>query len=249
MLTPMDIHNHQFKKSLVRGYNENEVDDFLDTVVDDFEKILSENDRLKNKLYAAENEVAHYRKLEKTLNDTLMIAQRTADEVITSARKSSEELRESTERECKNIRDRAQLEAKQLVDSATIKRDAILAEYEKFVREKNSFLMKLRVVLESELTMTKQMLNDMPEISESVKNIQPEPEPVEESEPAEEPAPDEEPAPETEETPDDDEDGGDESNSADATTKPDDKEVSDNTKSYSLVKKSATNLDKGDDAQ
>ena len=79
MLTPMDIHDHQFKKSF-RGYNENEVDDFLDRVVDDFEKLLRENERLKNQVYANDKELEHYRKLEKTLNDTLMVAQRTARE-------------------------------------------------------------------------------------------------------------------------------------------------------------------------
>ena len=45
MLTPMEIHDHQFKKSF-RGYNENEVDDFLDQVVVDFEKLMRENERL-----------------------------------------------------------------------------------------------------------------------------------------------------------------------------------------------------------
>ncbi|MBQ3336893.1 MAG: DivIVA domain-containing protein [Selenomonadaceae bacterium] len=51
LLTPMDIHDHQFKKAF-RGYNENEVDDFLDKVVADFERLISDNERLKNQLYA-----------------------------------------------------------------------------------------------------------------------------------------------------------------------------------------------------
>ena len=67
MLTPMEIHDHQFKKSF-RGYNENEVDDFLDKVVVDFEKLMRENERLKNQLNANENELDHYRKLEKTMS-------------------------------------------------------------------------------------------------------------------------------------------------------------------------------------
>lgn len=192
MLTPMEIHDHQFKKSF-RGYNENEVDDFLDKVVEDFEKLLRENERLTNLLNTAEKELDHYRKLEKTLNDTLMVAQRTADEVITSAKRNADELKENTARECQTIRERARLEAQQKIDSATTKRDAVLAEYDKFVREKNAFLMKLRTILESELTITVQMLDDMPQVDEAVKNILPEdetPAPVEDtSAPAEEPAP------------------------------------------------------------
>ena len=182
MLTPMDIHDHQFKKSF-RGYNENEVDDFLDRVVADFERLLNENDRLKNQLYTNEKELEKYRGLEKTMNDTLMVAQRTADEVISAAKKNAEDLKEQAARECQQIKDQAQFEAKQQIDNAAKKRDAILAEYDKFVREKNAFLMKLRTILESELTITTQMLEDTPDVAEAVKQILPENKPVEEPAP------------------------------------------------------------------
>ena len=173
MLTPMDIHDHQFKKSF-RGYNENEVDDFLDRVVDDFEKLLRENERLKNQVYANDKELEHYRKLEKTLNDTLMVAQRTADEVITAAKKNADDMKEATARECQQIQEQARLEAKQKIKSAVTKRDAILAEYDKFVREKKAFLVKLRTILESELSITVQMIEDVPKVDEAIKNILPE---------------------------------------------------------------------------
>jgi len=189
LLTPMEIHEHQFKKSF-RGYNENEVDDFLDRVVDDFEKLLRENERLKNQIYAAEKELEHFRKLEKTLNDTLMMAQRTADEVISAARRNADELKENAARDCQIIRDNAALEAKQHIDSALVKRNAILAEYEKFVREKQAFLMKLRTILESELTITVQTIEDLPKVDEAIKNVLPADVPAAESKPpAEEPEP------------------------------------------------------------
>jgi len=165
LLTPMEIHNHQFKKSF-RGYNENEVDDFLDRVVADFEKLLGDRDRFKNQVESLGKEVEQYRKLEKTLNDTLMVAQRTADEVISSAKKNAENLKENTARECQNIRDQAQFEAKQLVDNATAKRDEILTEYNRLVREKHEFLLKLRTTLESELAITNQTLNAVPQVEE-----------------------------------------------------------------------------------
>ena len=226
MLTPMDIHDHQFKKSF-RGYNENEVDDFLDKVVDDFEKLLNENERLKNQLYNSETELEKYRGLEKTMNDTLMVAQRTADEVISAAKRNAETLKENTARECQQIRDQAQFEAKQQVDAANKKRDAILAEYDKFVREKKAFLMKLRTILESELSITDQMLEDVPKVEEAVKKILPEAEPA----PVEEPVPVVE-MPEPEEV--QEEVNNEESNIVDVSTKP----VTDETKTYKTVKPS-----------
>ena len=182
MLTPMDIHDHQFKKAMVRGYNENEVDDFLDRIVVDFEKLLNENERLKTQVYTLEKDLEKYRGLEKTMNDTLMVAQRTADEVIAAARKNADAMKENAARECQQIKDQARYEANQQIDGAKVKRNAILAEYDKFVREKNAFLMKLRTILESELTITKQMIEDVPNVAESVKQILPEekPQPIEE---------------------------------------------------------------------
>lgn len=182
MLTPMEIHDHQFKKSF-RGYNENEVDDFLDKVVVDFEKLMRENERLKNQLNANENELDHYRKLEKTMNDTLLVAQRTADEVISSARKNADDMKEQTARECQQILDQTQFEAKQQLDDANAKRDAILAEYAKLVSEKHSFLLKLRTTLESELGLAVQMLSAVPKVEEAAVR------PLPDVKPAEEPAP------------------------------------------------------------
>ena len=240
LLTPMDIHDHQFKKSF-RGYSENEVDDFLDRVVDDFEKLLRDNERLKSQVYANDKELEHYRKLEKTLNDTLMVAQRTADEVITAAKKNAEDMKESAARECQQIQEQARLDAKKKIDSAITKRDAILAEYDKFVREKKAFLVKLRTILESELSITTQMIEDVPKVDELIKKMLTEetPAPVEET-PApvkEIPAPVKEtPAP-VKEIPAPDEDYL--PNLVDVSTKPvvvKKSDVTDDTKTYSPVK-------------
>lgn len=168
MLTPMDIHDHQFKKSF-RGYSENEVDDFLDKIVEDFEKLINDNERLKTQLYTAETELEKYRGLEKTMNDTLMVAQRTADEVISAARKNAENMKEQTARECQQIREQAKFEAKQQVDNANMKRDVILADYARLVSEKHSFMLRLRMMLEAELVLTNRMLDNTPKVDEEVK--------------------------------------------------------------------------------
>ncbi|MBR1646297.1 MAG: DivIVA domain-containing protein [Selenomonadaceae bacterium] len=185
MLTPMEIHNHQFKKSF-RGYNENEVDDFLDRIVADFEKLQRDNDRLKNQIETLNREIEQYRKLEKNLNDTLMVAQRTADEVISAAKKNADNLKENTALECQNIRNQTQHEAQQLLDGATIKRDEILTEYARLVREKHEFMLKLRTMLESELAITNQTLSTVPRVDEPPKRSAPVVEKISESQPVSE---------------------------------------------------------------
>lgn len=236
MLTPMDIHDHQFKKSF-RGYSENEVDDFLDKIVVDFEKLLKEVERLKTQLYANEKELDKYRELEKTMNNTLMMAQRTADDVISAARKNTDDMKENAARECQQIKEQAQYEAKQLIDAANVKRDAVLADYSKLVGEKNSFLLKMRMMLESELTITNHVIDTLPKVAEAVKEVLPEekPKPVVEevAKPVEAPKPVvEQPKPEEKAEPPIE--GDVEINIVNVSTKP----VSDDTKTYKPVKPS-----------
>ncbi len=172
MLTPMDIHNHEFKKSF-RGYNENEVDEFLDRIVSDYERVLRENEKLKERANLNEKEISHYKNLEQNLQDTLMVAQKTAEEVINSARKNAKDIRENatneaqsvhenTMREAQNIRVQAQLDAKHQMDEAANKLHAVVTEYDRIVREKNAFLLKMRTALESELAVITQLLSSIP---------------------------------------------------------------------------------------
>ena len=172
MLTPLDIHNHEFKKSF-RGYDEAEVDEFLDRIVSDYEKIIRENEKLKERTNLNEKEISHYKSLEQNLQDTLLVAQKTAEEVITSARKTAKDIRENatneaqsvhenTMREAQNIRMQAQLDAKKSIDDAAHKLHGVALEYERLVREKNSFLLKIRTALESELAVVAQLLASIP---------------------------------------------------------------------------------------
>lgn len=88
-LTPLDIHNREFKKGF-RGYNETEVDDFLDEIIKDFEALIKENGQLKDEMAQLKSQLDHYRGLETTLQSVLVVAQGTAEEVRANARKEAE---------------------------------------------------------------------------------------------------------------------------------------------------------------
>lgn len=89
MLTPLDIHSHEFKKGL-RGYNVDEVDEFLDEVIRDFEILYKENLKLKETIQKKEDNINHYKELEQTLQETLVVAQQTGEEVKQNAKKEAE---------------------------------------------------------------------------------------------------------------------------------------------------------------
>ena len=84
MLTPLDIQKQEFDVKF-RGYNADEVDSFLDIVGSDYEKLYRENAELKQKIRAMEADVAKYATMEKTLKESIVLAQSTADDVKKNA--------------------------------------------------------------------------------------------------------------------------------------------------------------------
>ena len=93
MITPMDIENKEFKKGF-RGYNEEEVDEFLDIVKEDFENLYRENLDLKEKLKLYQEQVSRYKSIEETLNATLITAQTAAEDTCSAANKIIEDCKE-----------------------------------------------------------------------------------------------------------------------------------------------------------
>lgn len=89
MLTPLDIHNREFKKSL-RGYDPDEVDEFLDEVIKDYEFLYKDNLNLKDQIENFQENISRYRDLEDTLHNTMILAQQTAEEVKKNSEKEAE---------------------------------------------------------------------------------------------------------------------------------------------------------------
>ncbi len=89
MLTPLDIHNKEFKKGL-RGYDVNDVDEFLDEIIRDFESLYKENLELKEQLMKQQDDIDRYKTIEDTLQSTMVLAQKTAEEAIINSEKEAE---------------------------------------------------------------------------------------------------------------------------------------------------------------
>ncbi len=139
MLTPVDIRNRQFKKGF-RGYNEDDVDLFMDKIVADFEKMYKENNELKDKVNMFNDKLESYSEMEKTLQSTLIIAQRTSEDIVSNARKEADLiLRESEEK-------RKEIIAQANTDILDLNRDI-----EELKKQLKIFKTRYKTFLESEL--------------------------------------------------------------------------------------------------
>lgn len=84
MLTPIDIQRQDFEVKL-RGYNADEVDDFLDLVGKDYEKLYKENAELREKVKQLDKAVEQYKAMESTLQQSILLAQTAAEDIKKSA--------------------------------------------------------------------------------------------------------------------------------------------------------------------
>lgn len=92
MITPLDIENKKFSKQMMNGYSVEEVDEFLDDLTVDYEKTLKQISELKVKVDDLEASLAHYKTIEGTLQNTLIMAQNTAEEVKEVAKQQADQI-------------------------------------------------------------------------------------------------------------------------------------------------------------
>lgn len=102
MITPLDIENKKFAKQMMNGYNVDEVDDFLDELTLEYGKLYKENAELKEKREELDSDVGKYKNIENTLQNTLIMAQKTADEITAVAKQQAEQIVKDAEFSAKN---------------------------------------------------------------------------------------------------------------------------------------------------
>jgi len=150
-LTPLDIRHKEFKRGM-RGYADVEVDEFLDQIADEYERLFKENIDLQDRVESLEEKVAGYRRIEETLQKTLVNAQASAEEQKQNANKQAQLVLQD-----------AELKARQLVNEAYSERQAIEQSMAKLRSAEEDFRFKFRQLLDGYL----RQLQDAPEVAEA----------------------------------------------------------------------------------
>lgn len=142
-LTPIDIHNKTFG-SRWRGYDEDEVNEFLEQLMKDYENLLEENKELTRKLKETEDQVAHFNAIEETLQKSIMIAQEAAEDV-----------RRNSTQESKMIIKEAEKNADRIVNEALSRSREITIEIEDLKKQSKVFRNRFRMLIEAQLDLVK----------------------------------------------------------------------------------------------
>ncbi|WP_058301813.1 DivIVA domain-containing protein [Gorillibacterium timonense] len=139
-LSPLDIHNKEFKTRIGRGYDQDEVNEFLDLVIKDYEAIIRENKELHAQMANLQERLDHFQNIEESLSKTIIVAQEAADEVKTNAKKEAQ----LTIREAEKNADR-------IINEALVKSGKISLEIEELKKQASIYRTRFRTLLEAQL--------------------------------------------------------------------------------------------------
>jgi cell division initiation protein len=142
-LTPLDIHNKEFTRGF-RGYDEDEVNDFLDQIIKDYEVVIREKKQMEENVRKLEERVGHFSNIEETLNKSILVAQETAEEVKQNATK-----------EARLIVKEAEKNADRIINEALSKSRKITLEIEELKKEAKVYRTRFRMLIEAQLELLK----------------------------------------------------------------------------------------------
>lgn len=138
-LSPLDIHNKEFTRGF-RGYAEDEVNEFLDQIIKDYEIVLREKKELEEKIKMMSEQMNHYNSLEDTLQKSIVVAQEAAGEV-----------RRNSEKEAKLIVKEAEKNADRIINDALAKARKVTIEIDELKKQSKVFRNRFKMLVEAQL--------------------------------------------------------------------------------------------------
>lgn len=133
-ITPIEIRQRDFEKAF-RGYEKEEVDAFLKSLSQEWEKVMDENKDIRRRLETAEAEVQRLRNVENSLFKTLKTAEDTGASVIEQANKAAELHLREAQMNAESVLNDARTRARNMMEEAEEKSRVILDELQEEVRK------------------------------------------------------------------------------------------------------------------
>ncbi len=138
-ITPLDLQNQEFGRTF-RGYDPEEVKVFLELVSDEFELLIKENSSLTERLRDLDEKIRDYRNMEKTLNATLIAAQKNSESYFENAKKEADLILES-----------ARLESRKILEGVQNEKIALEEEIGRLRKSRQILIKRFKAFLQEQL--------------------------------------------------------------------------------------------------
>jgi cell division initiation protein len=148
-ITPLDIRKQVFRKTM-RGFDADQVNSFLEHMATEFQTLKQRADDTATQLKSCEQRLDVYVKIEKTLNETLLTAQRATDEARVNAQKEAELI----------LKD-AHVRAARYEDEARRRVEALEGDIIALRSQRDSFLARFKAMLRTQLELLGSISEDL----------------------------------------------------------------------------------------
>ena len=149
-LTALEIKDKTFGVKF-RGYDANEVEEFLDIIVRDYEDLVRLNHEQESKIQALEERLNYFDEMKDSLSQSVLIAQDTAERVKQAANERSENIVRQ-EQDAQHLIDESKQKANEILRHATDNAKKVAVETEELKNKTRVFHQRLKSTIESQLS-------------------------------------------------------------------------------------------------
>ena len=150
-LTSLEIRDKAFSTRF-RGYDIDEVEEFLDIIVGDYEDLIRENHEKEAKIRNLEERLIYFDEMKDSLSQSVLIAQDTAERVKQAAQERSGNIVQQAEQDAQRLLDRAKYKANDILRQATDNAKRVAVETEELKNKTRVFHQRLKSTIESQLS-------------------------------------------------------------------------------------------------
>lgn len=153
MLSLVDIQNKVFKKNKIGGYSIEEVNSFFEEVIQSYQEIINENYALKDKMNILNENVQYYRTMETTIQNVLVVADKTAQDTKTSAYEKAEQIKKDAEQRAEKMIFSAQTQVSKILEKGRQEEFELSQRIEDLKRQYASYKIQFKQIIQSQLAM------------------------------------------------------------------------------------------------
>lgn len=153
MLAPVDIQNKVFKKTAVNGYKASEVDEFMEEILNAFQELTNENFALKDKINMLNESIQYYRTMESTIQNVLILADKTAHDTKTDAYEKAESIKNDAYQKAEQIKREAERRSEEAMEKARQELYLISQKIDELKLQYIAYKAKIKEVIEAQLAL------------------------------------------------------------------------------------------------
>ncbi len=155
-IRPIDVRRKEFKIGF-RGYEPNQVDDFLDAVADEFERNYTENQRMREEVSSLRDRLQQFEELEGSIRAALVHAEQASNDLRRAATQEAEGVKQSAQREADFTIREAQSRSHQMLADSSARIERVQDSYEALQEAKRGFANDFRHLLKTYTDMMENM--------------------------------------------------------------------------------------------